>query len=558
MKMVWAKITGKPETFKTQDLVDLAYGIAQRENPEYVMGDFKTAKPDQTKTEAFRKWFGDSAVVDADGKPLVVYHGTDADFTKFDLSKFGRTDAGWFGKGFYFTDSQAIAGRYGKVKSVFLRIEKPMPADEAAFEVATIRQITAQTKRLDPQFSPKDWLADDIAGEKSALDQLEKMYRAGAEPSKVLQAVTNVTGFDGVVSKGIYIAFSPTQIKSATGNNGQFDGANPDIRFSRTSNPHSWDAPEPSKFDDLVYKLQDKQIDTKRVVEEIRKTGKALADEKDVYLQEELFHGRAAARTEDFVNNELSPLITEMKMRGIDIAALDEYLHARHAQEANELIADHLPIGHSLLSLLAKCFGVTLALGKLLRFGVVIGHVSKADGFHGLPREGFASSSAKPRRTKRRATQTEQPAHQPRALCLLRVIGIHLRAILRIRGAQQIRPGCSLLLRNIRERRVRDLSTRPDSVQGVQRFVPEERLFLNTLLSGLIAYVNALYRRSQPQVVIPHRLIALLCTVGVRAQGDTLVSHPRAKRLVLLVHLRLKPTKDRILRRLACVDRLRG
>ncbi len=113
--------------------------------------------------------------------------------------------------------------------------------------------------------------------------------------------------------------------------------------FSRASSPHSWDAPEQSKFDDLVYKLQDKQIDTKRVVEEIRKTGKALADEKDVYLQEELFHGRAAARTEDFVNNELSPLITEMKMRSIDIAALDEYLHARHAQEANELIADRNP-----------------------------------------------------------------------------------------------------------------------------------------------------------------------------------------------------------------------
>lgn len=34
LKMVWAKITGKPETFKAQDLVDLAFGIAQMENPE--------------------------------------------------------------------------------------------------------------------------------------------------------------------------------------------------------------------------------------------------------------------------------------------------------------------------------------------------------------------------------------------------------------------------------------------------------------------------------------------------------------------------------------------
>ena len=49
---------------------------------------------------------------------------------------------------------------------------------------------------------------------------------------------------------------------------------------------------------------------------------------------------------------------------------------------SDKLIADHLPIWHRLLTLLAKCFGVTLAIGKLLRFGFVIGHVSKADRFH--------------------------------------------------------------------------------------------------------------------------------------------------------------------------------
>lgn len=34
LKTVWGKITGKPETFKVQDLVDLAFGIAQMEDPE--------------------------------------------------------------------------------------------------------------------------------------------------------------------------------------------------------------------------------------------------------------------------------------------------------------------------------------------------------------------------------------------------------------------------------------------------------------------------------------------------------------------------------------------
>jgi hypothetical protein len=35
----------------------------------------------------FWRWFGDSKVVDEDGKPLVLYHGTTGDFTSFDLSK---------------------------------------------------------------------------------------------------------------------------------------------------------------------------------------------------------------------------------------------------------------------------------------------------------------------------------------------------------------------------------------------------------------------------------------------------------------------------------------
>lgn len=40
----------------------------------------KRSAYDQTQTPAFKRWFGDSKVVDAEGKPLVVYHGTNASF----------------------------------------------------------------------------------------------------------------------------------------------------------------------------------------------------------------------------------------------------------------------------------------------------------------------------------------------------------------------------------------------------------------------------------------------------------------------------------------------
>ena len=45
---------------------------------------------EQTETKQFKRWFGDSKVVDRDGEPLVVYHAADAEFTVFDRERLGN------------------------------------------------------------------------------------------------------------------------------------------------------------------------------------------------------------------------------------------------------------------------------------------------------------------------------------------------------------------------------------------------------------------------------------------------------------------------------------
>lgn len=115
------------------------------------------------------------------------------------------------------------------------------------------------------------------------------------------------------------------------------------LQGGQPGNRASWDSPEPSVFDDLVRKLQDKNIDLKRVVQAIKDSGQQVAEKWNAYLQEELFHGRAAKRVHDFVNTELKPLMTEMRMRGQTLTELDQFLHARHAKEANALIAERDP-----------------------------------------------------------------------------------------------------------------------------------------------------------------------------------------------------------------------
>lgn len=80
---------------------------------------------------AFYEWFGDSKVVDADGKPLVVYHGTNKKFREFDKDAIGKKHKNLYqGKGFYFTKEYYDAQNYGKtIMPVYLKIENPALSD---------------------------------------------------------------------------------------------------------------------------------------------------------------------------------------------------------------------------------------------------------------------------------------------------------------------------------------------------------------------------------------------------------------------------------------------
>ncbi len=94
-----------------------------------------------------------------------------------------------------------------------------------------------------------------------------------------------------------------------------------------------------SALDDFIYKIQDKLVDTKRVIESITRAVGGITDDLNVYLQEELFHGRAAKRVSDFASDELNPMMQKIAEYGYTIADVEEYLHARHAKEANAVIA---------------------------------------------------------------------------------------------------------------------------------------------------------------------------------------------------------------------------
>lgn len=255
-------VVGNPSQIKSADPVTYddagnVIPLSERFNPD--TPDIRYRLPG-IDTPEFKAWFRDSKVVDSDGKPLVVYHGTAKDFTAFDLRKMeGRSE----GPGFYFTNNRAVASGYGWPMDVYLSLQKPMAYDTPAFNKKTLTRIMRTIATLENAGEGGDirdgYLANFgdtyskgiegalregvelVSADTSALDQISGLVGAGVSAEYVLRAVTDVTGYDGIVAKGfsnegdesntIYVAFRPEQIKSATANIGTFDPANADIRY---------------------------------------------------------------------------------------------------------------------------------------------------------------------------------------------------------------------------------------------------------------------------------------------------------------------------------------
>lgn len=142
-------------------------------------------------SEAQQGFFKDSKILDEDGNLLVVYHGTDADFTVFDRTK-GRSTMDI--QGMFFSPWELDAEGYGSdVKAYYLNITNPAPEGTAY----------------------------------KALNRFKGQNNAGVKAREYLESL----GYDGVNNGNEeYIAFRPEQIKLTSNDN---PTADPDIRFAR-------------------------------------------------------------------------------------------------------------------------------------------------------------------------------------------------------------------------------------------------------------------------------------------------------------------------------------
>ena len=217
----------------------------------------------------FWRWFAGSKVVDAEGRPLVVYHGTAKDFTKFDLSKSGEStgNTGFYGAGAYFSEDGEDAGGYAlwarkddddaaNVIPAYLSLKDPLylhinPKDDARKDKAraSLGRIVDQLlsegyfgKNPDKNESGSLYARLTAFVDKADFERFMGTLYNELKGGEGVSNLARRAGFDGVMAEGFKrgenflaeaVAFNTTQIKSATGNRGTFDKDSANILFAK-------------------------------------------------------------------------------------------------------------------------------------------------------------------------------------------------------------------------------------------------------------------------------------------------------------------------------------
>ncbi len=162
----------------------------------------------QIDSQQFKRWFANSKVVDGNGEPLVVWHATDNDFTVFDRARLGSN-----------TDLNAT----DEVASQLARLGFWFNTKNLKREMAASKSMEVYLRIENPYETTLDELWQSMEG-RDAQTYIEELKSQGFDGIAL-----DDTEFGGKS----FIAFEPTQIKSATNNIGTFDKGNDDINFAR-------------------------------------------------------------------------------------------------------------------------------------------------------------------------------------------------------------------------------------------------------------------------------------------------------------------------------------
>ena len=218
---------------------------------------FNVNKLPYINSSEFKEWFGNSKVVDEDGQPRVVYHGTMDDFKVFKLDKAKYADklGYWFDVNKQTPNWFASSNNGGNVILAFLSIKNPLIYEsnkdgdsfhhlisDVAFELEyeILEQFPRKKNSDKKKLSKEEYLNLIVRRHSQFVEEFRK--------SKIKE------GYDGILLKDTkedhftrsgkitdwWIAFHPNQIKAALGNSGKFSKDSEDITESTTHDTNNY------------------------------------------------------------------------------------------------------------------------------------------------------------------------------------------------------------------------------------------------------------------------------------------------------------------------------
>ncbi len=221
----------------------------------------KQGKAD-VNSEAFKRWFGDSKVVDESGQPLKMVHFSGNEFSQFDKNRTGiNNDESAVGFWFADKDDFAFNNEYHPVRyDVYLKMDNPLIIEGKGTE--TNPWADTDIDNLDPYTKFEKMFNDLMYQDPQMWDERvsESLY-GGFETQKIKLHFANLSeerkreviksivdklktqGYDGIIIKNTqfdsvnpdekinqYVVFEPNQIKSVY-NRGTFDPNNDNIYY---------------------------------------------------------------------------------------------------------------------------------------------------------------------------------------------------------------------------------------------------------------------------------------------------------------------------------------
>ena len=219
------------------------YDPAQVKSATGNIGTYSIDNPDirfslrATNTPEFKRWFGDSKVVDGNGNPLVVYRGV-VGLEKNGIAEGALNAEARKGYAAFGSSSPYVASSYanpeadfeetGAVTPLYIKADKliefPVTVDKYGSRRFNYFEMDRRAQALPAGTVLVARQVVDIGPRaKSSVDP-EKLYSYGSD---------------------VYAWNKGTSVKSATGNKGAFDVTNPDIRFALNAPPKQLTAQTP-------------------------------------------------------------------------------------------------------------------------------------------------------------------------------------------------------------------------------------------------------------------------------------------------------------------------